>query len=154
MDDGYELTLQGLLRKRSYLAGQVEAHRSQLAQLLLFKPEIDLGDLPERPVPPPNAAFRGEVQRFLLHTLRTAGKRMTTTELAQQVMAARRLDPRDRILAKLIERRTGNSLRRLRAQGWIDSGRYSLGAEQEWWVTPKEGEPGGYANGSTVGQAG
>lgn len=26
----------------------------------MFKPDIDIEDLPERPAPPPNAAFRGE----------------------------------------------------------------------------------------------
>lgn len=102
MGDGFELTLQGLLRKRGEMARDVEAMREQLGVLLsgldhidaairIFNPAIDLEDMPERPVPPPNPAFRGEVQRFLLHALRTAGEPMTTHDLAAAVMEARRL---------------------------------------------------------------
>jgi len=122
------LTAHGLLRKRGKLSSEVDSLRNQLGVLLaalnnvdatirVFKPDIDIGDMPERPVPPPSAAFRGEVQRFLLHTLEGAGGPLTTNQLAEAVMASRRLNTADRVLAKLILRRTGHSLGRPRRAG-------------------------------------
>jgi len=159
MDDGYQLALHGLLRKRGELTSEVEALRAQLgvqlaaldhidATIRVFKPDIDLCDLPERPAPPPNAAFRGEVQRFLLHTLRCAGAAMTTFQLTEAVMVSRRLNVSDRVLFKLIAKRTGHSLTRLRKQGFVASERYSRGAELQWTVTGREGPVGGWRNGS------
>lgn len=143
MSDGYELTIAGLLRKRGELSAEVEALRAQLevvlagldhldATIRVFKPDIGLEDLPERPAPPPNAAFRGEVQRFLLHTLRLSDRPLTTTQLAEAVMTSRRLNTGDRVLANLICKRTGNSLRRLARKGFVEGSRYSKGAELEW----------------------
>lgn len=145
MDDGYQLTLHGLLRKRGELSAEVDGLRIQLgtrldalnhidAVILHFKPDIHLDDLPERPIPPPNAAFRGEVQRFLLHTLRHAAAPMTTHTLAAAVMRNRGLDPVDRILFGLIAKRTGHSLTKLRRQGKVASHRFSKGAMLEWSI--------------------
>ncbi len=158
----YQLTLHGLLRKRGELTALVDGLRAQLGEHLtapdhidatirVFKPDIDLIDLPERPAPPPNAAFRGEVQRFLLHTLRVDGGRLTTGQLAEAVMVSRRLNVADRVLRKLIEKRTGHSLGRLRKQGFIASERYGKSAELVWFLTGRGGtdEPcGGWRNGS------
>lgn len=162
MGDGFELTLQGLLRKRGEMARDVEAMREQLGVLLsgldhidaairIFNPAIDLEDMPERPVPPPNPAFRGEVQRFLLHTLRAAGEPMTTHDLAAAVMEARRLNTADRVLFKLVSVRTGHALTRLRKMGHVVSEREGKGALLTWRVSGKgaSGEPvGGWRNGS------
>lgn len=159
MED-YTLTLHGLLRKRGELTAQVEVHRAQLGELLaaldhidatirVFKPDIDLVDLPERPAPPPNAAFRGEVQRFLLHTIRCAGgEALTTFQLTEAVMQSRRLNTADRVLFKLIAKRTGHSLSRLRKQGFVQSEKYGKGAELRWTLTGREGPVGGWRNGS------
>ena len=134
MTDGYEQTLHGLLRKRAELSISVERMRQDLglalasldhleATIRLFNPDIAPEDMPERPVPPPNSAFRGEVGRFLLHTLRTRGGWVTTHELARAIMDNRGLSQADRVLAKLIERRTGHSLASLRRQGHVTSER-------------------------------
>jgi hypothetical protein len=163
MDDGYELTLTGLLRKRGELTSDVEALRDQLsaklaaldavdATIRVFNPNISPDVLPERPAPPPSAAFRGEVQRFLLHTLRTAAAPMRTTQLAHAIMANRNLSTADRVLTKLFEKRTGSSLGKLRRGGFIEGRRYGAGAELEWVLTGKgeSGEPmGGWRNGSS-----
>lgn len=143
MDDGYQLTLHGLLRKRGELSAEVDGLRAQLgtrldalnhidATIRVFKPDIDLVDLPERQAPPPNAAFRGEVQRFLLDTLRKADGPLTTHDLAAAVMRNRGLDPADRILFGLIAKRTGHSLTKLRRQGRVASHRFSKSAMLEW----------------------
>lgn len=142
---GYELTLQGLLRKRAELCGVVEGLRVQLgaqldalnhidATIRVFKPDIDLVDLPERLAPPANAAFRGEVQRFLLDKLRKADRPMTTFDMTEAVMRSRGLDPADRVLFQLIAKRTGHSLSKLRRQGKATSYRAGKSALLEWKV--------------------
>jgi hypothetical protein len=164
MEDAYQLTLHGLLRKRGELTSEVEALRANLGERLaaldhidatirVFKPDIDLEDMPERPAPPPNAAFRGEVQRFLLHTLRLSSEPQTTFQLTEAVMQSRRLNVSDRVLFKLIARRTGHSLSRLRKQGFIESEKYGKGAELAWRLTGRgaSGEPvGGWRNGTSA----
>jgi hypothetical protein len=166
MNDGYELTVTGLLRKRADLTAEIEALRDQLglklaalnhvdATIRVFRPDISEDVLPERAPPPPSAAFRGEVQRFLLHTLRTAARPMTTGQLAAAIMANRGIVG-DRTLTKLIEKRTGCSLGKLRRNGFVAGRRYSKGAELEWFLTDKgeSGEPvGGWGNGSAATSA-
>lgn len=141
-----DLVLHGLLRRRADMAGEIDALREQLGVLLsgldhidatirIFKPDIDLDDLPARPIPPPSAAFRGEVQRFLLHTLRHAPQPLTTHELAKAIMEQRRLNTADRVLFKLISTRTGHSLSKLRRAELVQSERFSAGALLRWQVT-------------------
>jgi hypothetical protein len=135
MDEGFTLTVSGLLRKRAEIAGQIESLQSQLGQMLanldhldasirVFAPEIE--NLPVKAVAPPNAAFRGEVSRFLLDQLRAAdGEPLTTFELAEAIMAARHLNRQDRTLFILISKRTGHSLTKLRRAGHVVSERVS-----------------------------
>lgn len=162
-DDGYHLTLHGLLRKRAELTSTVAALRAELDRVLsgldaidtairVFRPDIDSDLLPERPAPPASAAFRGEVQRFLLSALRAAKGPMTTTQLAYAVMESRRLNTDDRVLAVLIRKRTGHSLGRLRKGGYVEGERYGLGPELEWRVSARgasEDWVGGWRNGTT-----
>lgn len=140
---GYDLTVQGLIRKRAELAGQVEGLHCQLASLMaalnaidtsirVFRPEIALSDLPEGIAPAPFTAFRGEVQRFLLDQLRKANRPRTTFELAEAVMEHRGLDATDRIVFMLIARRTGYALSKLRRAGKVTSRRISGSGMAEW----------------------
>ena len=102
-------------------------------------------------MPPQSAAFRGEVQRFLLAALRQAGKPLTTTELSRIVMDSRKLNRADRVLAKLIRTRTGHSMSGLRKKGFAESRKYGSGSELEWRLTGRgeAGEPeSGWRNGS------
>lgn len=77
------------IEKRRELAGKIEDLRKQLKQavtdldhvkasLWLFVPDIDLSEYRPRPVPPPHAAFKGEVTRIVLETLRKAGRPVST----------------------------------------------------------------------------
>lgn len=140
---GYELTLQGLLRKRGELAGDAATLRGQLDRRLteldaidrvirVFNPEIDLEDLPEKAAPPALTGTRGEFQRFLLEELRRADKPLTTLDLAKRVLEQRGMDTKDRILAKLINERTGNSLGKMKRAGKVTSSRAGRGALLEW----------------------
>ena len=141
---GYDLTVHGLIRKRADLAGQVEALHIHLASLMaslnaidtsirVFKPDIDLEDLPSRIPPAPMTAFRGEFQRFLLDELRKAERPLSTLELAASVMGRRMLDPTDKIVASLIARRTGYALCKMRKAGTVASRAIDRkGGLQEW----------------------
>jgi hypothetical protein len=140
---GYDLTVQGLIRKRAEIAGQVEAMHCQLASMMsqlnaldqsirVFKPDIDLADLPERVPPAPFTAFRGEFQRFLLDELRKANKPRTTFELAEAVCERRALDATDKIVFRLIARRTGYALAKLRKGGKVTSRRAHRSAPLSW----------------------
>lgn len=140
---GYDLTLAGLLRKRAEMAGQVEAKQAELGALIadlshvdatirVFRPDIDLADLPEKLAPAPFTGFRGEIQRFLIDELRKANHPLSTFELAERVMAKRGLDPSDRVVFKLIAKRTGYALAKLRKAGGATSQRAHRSAPLEW----------------------
>lgn len=142
MDD-YQLTTQGLIRKRAELAGEAATLRDQLdaklsaldhvdATIRVFMPDIDLDDLPQRAAPPALTGLRGEFQRFLLDALRKAEGPVTTHDLARLVMEERGMNVADRVTFKLISERTGHSLTKLRRQGRVASHRFSKGAMLEW----------------------
>jgi hypothetical protein len=127
------------------MAGQAEATRAQLGEQLsaldhldavirIFKPDIDLEDLPERPVPPALSGARGDLQRFLIDQLRRANHPLNTFELAEAVMRERRLNPSDLAIRKLIRHRTGYALAKLRNKGTVTSKRAHRSAPLEWRV--------------------
>src|ERR1700726_3581016 len=100
-----EHVISGLIAKRAELAGRIEAAQAELRQMLidldsldatirLFDPEIDLVEI--KPQPARNQAFRGEVSRIVLGTLRKAGKPLPTYEIALHVMASRGLNTVDK----------------------------------------------------------
>lgn len=140
---GYDLTIQGLIRKRAELAGQVEAIHCQLSSLMaqlnaidtsiqVFRPGIELADLPEKVPPAPFTAFRGEFQRFLLDQLRQADRPLTTFELAEAMMDRRGLDKGDRIVFTLIARRTGYALTKMRKAGKVERRPHGQSRLMEW----------------------
>ncbi|HKC02981.1 MAG TPA: hypothetical protein VKC17_06730 [Sphingomicrobium sp.] len=129
------------------MAGELEGLRLQMrslvdglthidAAILVFRPDLHLEDLPEGVAPLPFAGFRGEIQRFLLDELRKANAPLSTFEIAERVMVKRGLDPTDRVLFKLIARRTGYSLARMRSRNKVTSKRAHRSAVMEWELTP------------------
>jgi hypothetical protein len=152
-----KLVTHGLIAKRAETVGRIEALRDQLAAnmaaldhldatIRIFEPDIDLAILPMKPVPPPNAAFRGEVSRFLLHTLRTAETALTTHDLATAIMQGRNLNTADKGLHRTISVRTGHSLARLRRNGFVMSEKANAGGLLRWHLT-QQGEAGGPVDG-------
>lgn len=140
---GYDLTVQGLIRKRAELAGRVEELRAQTGDVLsalnhidsvirVFRPDIDLDDLPCRMAPAPFTGFRGEIQRFLLDALRNTDGPLDTFALAERVMLKRGMDPADRIATNLIRKRTGYALAKLRKAGKVTSQRAHRSAPMKW----------------------
>jgi hypothetical protein len=140
---GYDLTVQGLLRKRAELAGEVEGLRAQIrgklsalhnidATIQIFNPNIELDELPEGNVPAPFTGFRGEIQRYLLDELRKANGPQSTFDLADRIMEKRGIDPSDKIHATLIRRRTGYALAKLRKAGKVTSRKVHKAAPLMW----------------------
>jgi hypothetical protein len=117
-----------LIAKRAELAGQIEHLQGQVRQatialdnvestLRLFAPDIDMGSITPRPVPPAHHAFRGEVSRIVLESLRKAVGPLSTTAITERVMKERGLDVNDTTLARTMGRRVGaclNHWRRVR----------------------------------------
>lgn len=121
-----------LIRKRAEIAGQIEHTQSSLRQLIidldnldatirLFKPDIDLEEIKPKPLPPRHQAYKGEISRIVLETLRQSEKPLTAQEIAQHVMAARGLNTADKRLVRLIGKRVGACLRHHRERGVLES---------------------------------
>ncbi len=110
-----------LIEKRRELAGKIEDLQRQTklavceldhieASLRIFKPDIDLAEHGPRPVPPPHSAFKGEVTRILLETLRKAGRPMNTRDLTEVLMRERGLPWDDLVTRRVITQRVGTCL--------------------------------------------
>lgn len=128
MADPHVLT--GLVAKRAEIAGQIEHTQDKLRQLVIdldhidasihiFDPSIELEEIKARPVPPKHQAFRGQVTRIVLATLRNAKKPLTTADIAQRVMAERGLDTANVRLLKTMTKRAGACLRNMQKQGAV-----------------------------------
>lgn len=124
--------LNGLLTKRAELAGKIDHLQSALRQSLIdldsldatirmFDPEIDLEQVRPKPFPVRSPAFRGEISRIVLSTLRKAGKPLPAHEVTLTVMAARTLDVADKPLLRVLARRVGACLRMHRGKGLVRS---------------------------------
>jgi hypothetical protein len=124
--------LTGLMTKRAELAGMLEHHQAKVRQLMidldaidqalrLFKPDIELAAIKAKPMPPRHAAYKGEVSRIVLATLRDAGRACSTQELTMHVMAERGMNTADKRLVKTVGKRVGACLRHHRAKGLIQS---------------------------------
>jgi hypothetical protein len=141
-----EHALSALLRERAELAGQFEHHQAVARQLLmdidsldatirLFAPDIDLADIKPKPLPPRHAAYKGEVARIVLGTLRDAKRPCTTHELTTYVMAERGMNTADKRLAKTVTKRVGACLRHHLSKGLLRSSE-GIGKRIAWEVIP------------------
>lgn len=122
----------GLMTKRAELAGMLEHHQAKVRQLMidldavdqalrLFNPDIELETIKPKPLPPRHAAYKGEVARIVLGTLRDAKRPCSTQELTMHVMAERGMNTADKGLVKTVTKRVGASLRHHRGKGLIRS---------------------------------
>lgn len=122
----------GLIRKRAEIAGMIEHTQAQLRQLVIdldnvdatiriFRPDIDLSEVKPKPMPPRNQAFKGEVMRLVLGTLRDAKRPMTLVELTRHVMAGRGLSTADMRMLRTMTHRVSSALRHHRGKGLLRS---------------------------------
>jgi hypothetical protein len=146
MDDGYDLTMFGLLRKRAYLAGEIEVHRDKLAALMadldhidatirIFDPDADIADEREAPA----ADLCGVPGRAIPLPARSAQGR---TEAAQHVRSGAwryegaRDERQGQGRAGHHGRKVGHALRKMSQKGYVGSERTKPGAQMQWWTTP------------------
>jgi hypothetical protein len=143
MQDGYDQTLSGLLRKRAELALEVETHRTAWEAssasleaidraILVFNPSLLPGDLPVRTRPPVASDGTTELQRFLLDMMRRSGGAVRTLQAASAMAAERGIDERDRVAMTLLRKRVGDSFYRLRKKGMVTGTKFGPGSELEW----------------------
>ena len=122
--------LSALIAKRAELAGKIEHLQDQVRSMVidldnvdhtihLFDPTIELAEISKRPVPPRHSAFRGEVSRIVLETLRNAKRPLTSSEIGQRVLAERGLDTSNPQLLKLMMKRAGACLRHWEKRGTV-----------------------------------
>jgi hypothetical protein len=118
-EDGFDLTIHGLLRKRTALIASVEDYRNKLAATLNDINAIDrvlqtLGYQGERDLAQPRkrvmSYMRHEVRRYILDQLRDAGRPLTTRELAVKLAVAEGKDANDRGLMNDLSKRVSKSL--------------------------------------------
>ncbi len=122
----------GLIEKRAQVAGELEHHQAVARQLLidldaidatlrLFDPDIALEEIRPKPLPPRHAAYKGEVVRLVLGTLRETKRPVTCAELTQHLMAQRGLNTADSRLVRTVSKRVGSCLRHHRSTGLLKS---------------------------------
>jgi hypothetical protein len=136
--------LSGLIAKRAEIAGKLEHHHAVVRQLMidldaidqalrLFKPDIELEAIKSKPMPPRHAAYKGEVARIILGTMREAKRPCSTQELTMHVMAERGMNTADKRLVRTVEKRVGSALRHHRNKGLIRSVK-GLGDRLVWEI--------------------
>ncbi len=139
-----EHVLSGIMRKRAELAGKLEHHQAVVRQLFIdldnvdatirmFDPDIELNEIRPKPLPPRHAAYKGEVARIILATLRDAKRPCSTQELTMHVMAERGMNTADKRLVKTVTKRVGACLRHHRLKGLLRSSK-GLGDHLVWEV--------------------
>jgi hypothetical protein len=135
-------TISGLLDKRRELlrlvADAQDVLQGRLADLdhltatiLLFDPDADLtGQTPKR-APSPHRAFKGEMKRHVLQSLRTAQGPLTSLDLTRSFIEGRGVDHDD---AVTVRKRVGACLWKLRDTGLAVS--VPLEGEYKGWRLP------------------
>ena len=125
MDTPRPNTVSGLIEKHRAIAGQIDAARKALDALVfdleavehtirLFDPDAQLGRA--KPARAHEAAFRGEMRRDVIAALRAATGPLTSLDIAEQIVAARKLDG----AVGTIRKRVGACLWKLRAKGIVE----------------------------------
>lgn len=146
MQDGYDQTLSGLLRKRAELASETVSMRTALddklaaldaidAAIRVFNPNLTPDDIPERRAVPPHSATTSEMRRFLIDLLRSEGRPVKTLQATDALLEARGIDKRDRVAATLIRKRVTDAFRRMRQNGTVECRKFGSGSELEWRLT-------------------
>jgi hypothetical protein len=132
-----------LKTKRIQVASQIESLQGQLRQavidldhveaaLKLFDPDVDLASLPARKVAPVSYDTKGDTGRIILETLRTATKPLSTEQVCQAVMVARRLDTNDKALCRTMMRRTLANLKHWSKRRGLIRSMPGLGQQLLW----------------------
>ena len=134
-----------LKQKRIEIASQIEHHREQMrlavialdhveASLRLFDPDVDMGELGPRKVPPILYDTKGDTGRIILETLRTATTPISTAKVCEAVMQARGLDTDDKGLCRLMMKRTTANLKHWSAKRGLIRSMPGQGQQLLWEI--------------------
>jgi hypothetical protein len=130
-----EHVLSGLIAKRAELAGKIEQMQRDMrvlvatvghidATIRAFDPDMALEDIRPK-LPPRFQAFKGEVSRILLDTLRETKTPLPVFDLSLAVAAGRGINTDDKPFMIILRRRVDACLRNLRKRGVVKSSRPS-----------------------------
>jgi hypothetical protein len=136
-------TVAGLLEKRAELAGLVKFHKAELrkitcdldhldAAIRLFDPDADTSRIKRYPTK--HRATKGEVVRFVLSSLRTAGKPLTSLDITLAMLERRKLKADDATIV-LMRKRVGACLTSLKSKGVIQPTPALVGEYKGWALT-------------------
>ncbi len=126
-----ELVINGLVRRRAALAGEIEAAHETLrkmvqdlenldATIVQFDPDFRVEAIkPKGFRPPSDWSNRGQMSRIILSTLRQASEPLTSRDIALQLLVERALDKSDLRLLRLMTKRVGVALRIQRDNGAV-----------------------------------
>jgi len=126
-----EFVLNGLVKRRAELAGDIENAHEALRKMVLdlealdativqFDPGFQVETIkPKAFRPPRDWAQRGEMSRLCLSTLRQAAEPLTSRDIALQLLIDRALDKSDQRLLRLMTKRVGVALRIQRENGHV-----------------------------------
>ena len=124
-----EHVLSGLIAKRAELSGKIEMMQREMRELVatighidaairVFDPAAEIDDIQPK-LPPRFQAFKGEVSRLVLNSLRKAEKPLPVSDLTLLVAAGRGINPDDKPFMRVLSRRVGACLRNLRKKGLV-----------------------------------
>ena len=126
-----EFVLNGLVRRRAQLAGDIENTHEALRKMVLdlesldativqFDPDFQVETIkPKAFRPPKDWSNRGQMSRIILSVLRQASEPLTTRDIALQLLVERALDKSDLRLLRLMTKRVGVALRGQRENGVV-----------------------------------
>jgi hypothetical protein len=126
-----ELVLNGLVKRRAELAGDIENTHAALRKMVLdlesldativqFDPDFRVETIkPKAFRPPKDWSNRGQMSRIILSTLRQASEPLTSRDIALQLLIERALDKSDLRLLRLMTKRVGVALRIQRDNGAV-----------------------------------
>jgi len=118
-----EFVLNGLVKRRAQLAGDIENTHEALRKMVLdlesldativqFDPDFQVETIkPKAFRPPKDWSNRGQMSRIILSVLRQASEPLTTRDIALQLLIERALDKSDLRLLRLMTKRVGVALR-------------------------------------------
>ena len=141
-----EHTINGLLRKRAELAGEIDFLHSKVqekliqldnldASLRIFQPDIKLEQMKPKPIPPRASAMPGEMTRAVITVLRRTSEPLTSIEIADRVMDLRCMNKNDQSLVRTIRKRVMQCVRNNRNKGILNS-TYLAGRHILWEIVP------------------
>lgn len=123
----------GLVKRRAQLAGEISSTHQHLSALVkdlgaiddalrVVAPDMQVEAIrPKMFRPPEDWASRGQMSRLVLTILRQSHDRLTTREIAAQMILERALDVEDQKLFNIMMKRVGSALRHQRDKSRVVS---------------------------------